>query len=347
MTKFHTDDYISFLRRVSSESIEKITDRKFNFGDDCPPFEGIYDFSALSAGGSIEGASKLAAGDCDIAINWGGGLHHAKKTEASGFCYVNDIVLAILEMLKSYERVLYLDVDVHHGDGVEEAFYTTDRVMTVSFHLYGNGFFPGTGSLQDIGVKSGKHYSVNVPLLYGITDDTYHSVFKPVVRRVMECYRPSAIVLQLGADSLAGDKLGMFNLSMKGHAKCVEFVKSFNVPVLMLGGGGYTIRNVAKTWTFETATALGVDIPLELPYNDFLEYYGPEYLLEVPASNIPNTNTREYLQQIVIEITEHLRNLQFAPSVQSTEVPKDEYLDQDVMEHQRMWDDIYADLEKV
>ena len=83
----------------------------------------------------------------DIAINWAGGLHHAKKSEASGFCYVNDIVLAILELLKYHQRVLYIDIDIHHGDGVEEAFYTTDRVMTVSFHKYGE-YFPGTGDLR-------------------------------------------------------------------------------------------------------------------------------------------------------------------------------------------------------
>lgn len=93
---------------------------------------------------------KLNKQASEICINWGGGLHHAKKSEASGFCYVNDIVLGILELLKYHQRVLYIDIDVHHGDGVEEAFYTTDRVMTVSFHKYGE-YFPGTGDLRDIG----------------------------------------------------------------------------------------------------------------------------------------------------------------------------------------------------
>ncbi|VDQ10467.1 unnamed protein product [Trichobilharzia regenti] len=87
-------------------------------------------------------------GVTDIAVNWSGGLHHAKKFEASGFCYVNDIVIAILELLKYNPRVLYIDIDVHHGDGVQEAFYLTDRVMTVSFHRYGNMFFPGTGNIN-------------------------------------------------------------------------------------------------------------------------------------------------------------------------------------------------------
>ena len=111
---------------------------------DCPVFDGLYDFCATYTGCSIDGAVKLNHGLTDIAVNWSGGLHHAKKMEASGFCYVNDIVLAILELLKYNPRVLYIDIDVHHGDGVEEAFYTTDRVMTLSFHKYGD-FFPGTG----------------------------------------------------------------------------------------------------------------------------------------------------------------------------------------------------------
>jgi histone deacetylase 1/2 len=99
--------------------------------------------------------------------------------EASGFCYVNDIVLAILELLKYHNRVLYIDIDVHHGDGVEEAFYCTNRVMTVSFHQYGD-FFPGTGDVKDIGHGDGKYYSLNVPLNAGIDDETYFHLFKTV-----------------------------------------------------------------------------------------------------------------------------------------------------------------------
>lgn len=107
----------------------------------------MFSFSPCWTSIFTEGAARLNRGLCDIAINWAGGLHHAKKSEASGFCYVNDIVLGILELLRYYPRVLYIDIDVHHGDGVEEAFYTTDRVMTCSFHKYGE-FFPGTGELK-------------------------------------------------------------------------------------------------------------------------------------------------------------------------------------------------------
>ena len=108
--------------------------QRFNVGEDCPVFDGLYEFCQISTGGSVAGAVKLNKQQTDIAVNWAGGLHHAKKSEASGFCYVNDIVIAILELLKYHQRVVYIDIDIHHGDGVEEAFYTTDRVMTVSFH---------------------------------------------------------------------------------------------------------------------------------------------------------------------------------------------------------------------
>ncbi len=164
-----------------------------------------------------------------------GGLHHAKKSEASGFCYINDIVLCILELLKFNSRVLYIDIDCHHGDGVEEAFYITDRVMTLSFHQFGEDFFPGTGWISDIGAGKGRYYSVNVPLQAGIIDEDYEKVFVPIVSKVMQVFAPSVIVLQCGADSLAGDKLGDFNMTIKGHAKCVEFVRSLNVPLIMLG----------------------------------------------------------------------------------------------------------------
>ncbi|KAG5437990.1 hypothetical protein PCANB_000337 [Pneumocystis canis] len=308
MCQFHSDDYIEFL--------------SLNVGDDCPVFEGLFEFCAISGGGSMEGAARLNRGKCDIALNWAGGLHHAKKSEASGFCYVNDIVLGIIELLRYYPRVLYIDIDVHHGDGVEEAFYTTDRVMTCSFHKYGE-YFPGTGELRDIGVGKGKYYSVNFPLRDGIDDESYAFVFEPVVSACMEWYRPGAVVLQCGADSLAGDRLGCFNLSMKGHAACVKFVKKFGLPTLVLGGGGYTMRNVSRTWTYETGLINDVEIGPEMPFNDYYEYYGPTYELNVPASNMQNMNSKEYLEKIKVEVLKNLSRTRFAPSVQMQDVPRD------------------------
>lgn len=293
-----------------------------NVGEDCPIIDGLFEYCQISAGGSIAGAIKLNNGQADVAINWAGGLHHAKRGEASGFCYVNDIVLAILELLKYHQRVLYIDIDVHHGDGVEEAFYTTDRVMTVSFHKYGE-FFPGTGNICDVGHGRGKYYAVNVPLRDGIDDESYRNIFEPIIGHVMEWYRPGAIVLQCGADSLAGDRLGCFNLSHRGHAGCLEFVKKFNVPLMILGGGGYTIRNVARCWAYETARAVDASLAEEIPFNDYFEYYGPDYSINVPPNNMPNLNSREYLQKLSARVIDNLRQMQFAPSVQMHTVPPD------------------------
>ncbi|KAM3172130.1 Histone deacetylase 1 [Hymenolepis weldensis] len=324
MTKFHSDEYINFLRSIRPDNMVDYTKQmqRFNVGEDCPVFDGLFEFCQLSAGGSVAGAVKLNKQQTDIAINWGGGLHHAKKSEASGFCYVNDIVMGILELLKYHQRVLYVDIDIHHGDGVEEAFYTTDRVMTVSFHKYGE-YFPGTGDLKDIGAGRGKHYAVNCPLRDGMDDECYQGVFRPVISKVMETFRPGAVVLQCGADSLSGDRLGCFNLSLKGHGKCVEFLRSFDVPLLMLGGGGYTIRNVARCWTYETSIALNTEIPNDLPYNDYYEYFGPEFKLHISPSNTPNMNSPEYIDRVKSKLFENLRMLPHAPSAPMIDIPPD------------------------
>ncbi|GFS01591.1 histone deacetylase [Elysia marginata] len=312
MCRFHSDDYIQFLSSVSPQNVQEFTKSLsvYNVGEDCPVFDGLFDFCKMYTGASLEGAVKLNNNQCDIAVNWSGGLHHAKKYEASGFCYVNDIVIAILELLKYHPRVLYIDIDIHHGDGVQEAFYLTDRVMCVSFHKYGQFFFPGTGDMYEVGAESGRYYSVNVPLLTGIDDNSYMHIFKPIVSNVMEYYKPTAVVLQCGADSLGSDRLGCFNLSIKGHGECVDYVKSFNLPLLVLGGGGYTKRNVARCWTYETSVLLDEQISNELPFNEIL-------------TKQDNQNTRQYLDNIKITVLENLKMLTAAPSVQMQDIPSD------------------------
>jgi histone deacetylase 1/2 len=327
MTRFHSDDYVKFLSKVSPESTRPFLQQmaQFNVGEctDCPVYEGLFEFQQIASGASIDGAVKLNHGACDVAINWSGGLHHAKKAEASGFCYINDIVLAILELLKYHARVLYIDIDIHHGDGVEEAFYCTDRVMTCSFHKYGD-FFPGTGAITDLGAKKGKYYSVNFPLKEGMDDASYQSVFEPVIEKIMEVYKPTAIVLQCGADSLTGDRLGCFNLTLKGHGECVRFVKGFGVPLLVLGGGGYTIRNVARCWAYETSVVLDTPLGEDIPYNDYYEYYAPDFKLHLtPSMAMENLNEREELERTTQEVLENLSALKGAPSLTLQDVPPD------------------------
>ncbi|KAH3847431.1 hypothetical protein DPMN_089752, partial [Dreissena polymorpha] len=326
MCRFHSEDYIDFLMRVSPQNVQNFTKQlsMFNVGDDCPVFDGIYQFCSMYTGATLEGAVKLNNNDCDIAVNWSGGLHHAKKFEASGFCYVNDIVIGILELLKYHPRVLYIDIDIHHGDGVQEAFYLTDRVMTVSLHKYGNYFFPGTGDMFEIGAECGRYYSLNVPLREGMDDATYMSVFKPVIQQVIEFYRPTVVVLQCGADSLGSDRLGCFNLSIKGHGECVKVVKDYGLPLLVLGGGGYTKRNVARCWTYETSVILNEDISNDIPYNEYLEYFAPDFLLHPDISTKQeNLNTKQYLENIRQMVHENLKQCAAAPSVEMQDTPPD------------------------
>lgn len=366
LLKFHCPEYIAFIDGVGkggsgdlSQQVEHTAAlaalERFNFAADCPAFTGLARFVRLYTGGSLAGARELALGPSDgVAINWAGGLHHAKRAASSGFCYVNDIVLAILELLAYFPRVLYIDIDVHHGDGVQEAFYGNNRVMTLSIHKHGDGFFPGTGDIDEVGLERGRYYSVNVPLRTGIDDAGYAYVFEPIVTAAIEAFQPSAIVLQGGADSLGCDRLGCFNLSIRGHGDCVRFVQSFGLPLLMLGGGGYTIRNVSRCWAYETSILAQHPLSNDLPVTLFHSQFAPDHKLHQPvhleselasifsstsdqginaphyASNAfyasgdspDNFNTRQYLDAVKTTVLERLRRLQGAPSVQNSLVPR-------------------------
>ncbi|CAL2048656.1 unnamed protein product [Caenorhabditis brenneri] len=318
ISQFHDEDYIEFLEALNTSNYTDYLEeaKEYNIGDkDCPIFGSLYNYCQLSVGGSILAAAQLNQKKFDIAINWMGGLHHAKKGGASGFCYTNDIVLGIMELLKFHQRVLYIDIDVHHGDGVEEAFAATNRVMTVSFHKYGT-FFPHSGHIGDIGIGEGKGYSVNVPLHGGITDSSYQMVFKPIMYKVMEFYNPHVVVLQCGADSLCGDRLGPFNMTLKGHGECLNYMKSFNVPLMVLGGGGYTPENVARCWTYETAIACDMELGEKLPNSRYDCLFGKKRLLHIEPADKIDMNSREYISLVQQMVFQNLDNLDFVPSVQ-------------------------------
>lgn len=286
---FHSEEYVKSIGR--------------NETPDCPVFDNIQDFCERYSSASVNGAMILNTGLYNCVVNWAGGLHHAKKEEASGFCFINDIVMAILELLTNFERVMYIDVDVHHGDGVEEAFLDNDRVLTVSLHKYGDGFFPDTGTLITSDWKA-----VNIPLQNGIDDDSYMYIFEPVISNAIRRFKPNVIVYQSGADSLAEDKLGTFNLSIKGHSECLKFVMNTGIPMLVLGGGGYTVHNVARCWAYETGVLCGAKIPETVPEdNPFIEYFGPgnETNPEFYHKH-SNQNKKKYLDSIISFVQEKI-----------------------------------------
>lgn len=320
MCNFHAEEYIEFLAKVSPDSLAKIpkdTLEKFNIGDDCPIFQNIFNYSSLYTGASLDASRKLINDQSDIAINWSGGLHHAKKNSPSGFCYINDIVLAILNLLRYHPRVLYIDIDLHHGDGVQEAFYTTDRVFTLSFHKYNGEFFPGTGNYDEIGCSNGKHFAMNVPLDDGIDDDSYINLFRSIVDPLITTFKPTVIIQQCGTDSLGHDRLGCFNLNIKAHGECVKFVKSFGIPMLVVGGGGYTPRNVSRCWAYETGILNNVLLPEQLPEDlPFRHCFGPDFSLYPVLDNLyENKNSKKLLEDMRIRCLESIRFLGGAPSV--------------------------------
>ncbi|KAF3779053.1 Histone deacetylase 9 [Nymphaea thermarum] len=291
LAQFHSADYVEFLHRITPDTQHLFRNElaKYNLGEDCPVFDNLFEFCQIYAGGTIDAARRLNNKLCDIAINWSGGLHHAKKCEASGFCYINDLVLGILELLKYHARVLYIDID-------------------------------------DIGEREGTYYAINVPLKDGIDDSSFTRLFKTIIAKVVETYQPGVIVLQCGADSLAGDRLGCFNLSIDGHTECVRFVKKFNLPLLVTGGGGYTKENVARCWAVETGVLLDTELPNDIPDNEYIKYFGPDYLLKIQHGNIENLNSKSYLSTIKMQVLENLRCIQHAPGVQMQEVPPDFYI---------------------
>uniref|UniRef100_A0A672KHS2 Histone deacetylase n=1 Tax=Sinocyclocheilus grahami TaxID=75366 RepID=A0A672KHS2_SINGR len=308
MCRFHSEDYIDFLQKVSPNNMQGFTKslNAFNVGDDCPVFPGLFEFCSRYTGASLQGATQLNHKLCDIAINWAGGLHHAKKFEASGFCYVNDIVISILELLKYHPRVLYIDIDIHHGDGVQEAFYLTDRVMTVSFHKYGNYFFPGTGDMYEVGAESGRYYCLNVPLRDGIDDQS--ELIYPLI------YESSCSIQCLKKKQLYGK-----------HGSCCycKIKTSQGAPVLD-ATNVRVFTSLFSRRTYETSLLVEESISDELPYSEYFEYFAPDFTLHPDVSTrIENQNSRQYLEQIRQTVFESLKMLNHAPSVQIHDVPSD------------------------
>ncbi|XP_067404622.1 histone deacetylase 8 isoform X3 [Emydura macquarii macquarii] len=280
MASFHTDAYLQHLQKVSEEGDDDHPESvEYGLGYDCPATEGIFDYAAAVGGATITAAQCLIDGKCKVAINWPGGWHHAKKDEASGFCYLNDAVLGILRLRRKFDRVLYIDLDLHHGDGVEDAFSFTSKVMTVSLHKFSPGFFPGTGDVSDVGLGKGR-----------------------VLKEVYTAFNPEAVVLQLGADTIAGDPMCSFNMTPEGLGKCLKYVLQWQLATLILGGGGYNLANTARCWTYLTGVILGRTLSSEIPDHEFFTKYGPDYVLEITPSCRPDRNEPHRVQEILSTI---------------------------------------------
>jgi len=267
---FHTREYIGALRQCEADG--KVAHRyrqRHNIGNfENPFFPGFFTTPATAAHGSILGAEMLLEGS--VAFSPAGGMHHARADAARGFCYINDPVLAITRLRREGLRVLYVDIDAHHGDGVEAAFLRDRRVTTLSLHMDTTYAYPFEGGgIDDSGLLGN---AVNLPLPQGIHDDEYRHAFDRVWPAVLEASRPEAIVLQAGTDILAPDPLGKFRISTQLFLEVVARILA-DAPthpdgtprLLVLGGGGYHPLVLARCWTGVWGLLSGRDLPERIP----------------------------------------------------------------------------------
>ncbi len=269
---YHTRDYIEVLK-AANRGLEISGEERYGLGiEDNPVFEGVFEWSRLVAGASLQAAELVDSGEVPIAFNISGGLHHALASRASGFCYINDPVIVISSLLKKGRRIAYIDIDAHHGDGVQHAFYRTDKVLTVSLHESGRYLFPGTGFEGETGEGEGRGYSVNIPMPPSSDDELFVYAFNEIVPPLIEKFRPDIVVGQLGVDSFLTDPLAHLNYTTNGFCEVVRTMKGLSPRWIALGGGGYDIANVAKAWTLAWAIMNNVDLPDELP-EAFLEQH--------------------------------------------------------------------------
>jgi acetoin utilization protein AcuC len=262
----HDPAYIKAVRRG-------YPDRRFGLGTpDNPVFDGMHDASALVAGATLAAASAVWSGTAMHAANIAGGLHHAMRDHASGFCVYNDPALAIARLLAlGAERVAYVDIDVHHGDGVQAAFYNDPRVLTISLHEGPATLFPGTGSAAETGTGAGEGYAVNVALPAGTGDEDWLRAFDAVVPPLLRAFRPQVLVSQHGCDSHRLDPLAHLELTVDGQRRAHASLHDLAHEVadgrwLLTGGGGYALVEVVpRSWTHLLAIAAGTPIDPALP----------------------------------------------------------------------------------
>jgi acetoin utilization protein AcuC len=231
------------------------------------------------------------------------------KSRASGFCYVNDPVIGILKLLSLGKRVAYIDIDAHHGDGVQKAFYQTDQVLTISLHESGNTLFPGTGFEYEIGEGKGDGYAVNVPLPPYTDDGTYLWAFEEVVPPLILAFQPDVVVTQLGVDTFSDDPLTNLSLSIFGYEKVVRKIKELAPRWVALGGGGYDISNVARAWTLAWAVMNGIELKEELPEPYVKEAAKSEVYEKKLRGNLkPTSNSgRDEIQKEVERVVNYLK----------------------------------------
>ncbi len=256
---FHTKKYIDTLQRANSceHDIEMLA---AGIGTpDCPILPGIFDFSLRVVGATLLATQLVQEGKTDRAFNLIGGLHHAAVDHAEGFCYVNDVGIAISSLLEKGKKVAFIDIDAHHCNGVQDKFLYSPDALIISLHEMSDGFYPGTGRSNEIGCEAGKGYTVNVPLAPKTDDEAYVDTFKKVVPPLIEAFNPDIVIAEIGADTVISDPLTHLRLTSNGYEEVVKMICEFSPKLVAVGGGGYDVYRTSNCWTL----AFGVMADIE------------------------------------------------------------------------------------
>jgi len=269
----HGPEYIGKVRELSAPGAREGDGMGWGLGTgDNPVFVDMHEVSATIAGGAVQAADLVMSGELDHVFHFAGGLHHAQRDRASGFCVYNDVAIAAAHLKHKYgARVLYVDIDAHHGDGVQNAFYDDPQVMTVSFHESGRHLFPGTGFTSQLGEGAGRGYAVNLPLEPFTTDSVMLDAFDRLVPSLARAFKPDMIITQNGCDAHWSDPLAHLSLTMEGYAGLAARMHELVHEVcegrwLASGGGGYQAYTVVpRVWTQLMGEMAEVRLPEELP----------------------------------------------------------------------------------
>ena len=308
---FHEVEYVDAVRALS-QGDTSVPAWRYGFGPgDNPVFPGMYDSERLKVGSALQGAELLVNEAGDVVFSYSGGLHHGDPNQASGFCVFNDAAVAIHWLLAQGLRVAYVDIDVHHGDGVQKAFYNSDRVLTISLHQDGQTLFPGTGFVSESGAAAGAGYSVNVPLPPHTDDESYLWAFQQIVPPLLTRFGADIVVTQLGVDTHFLDPLANLQLTTEGQAALFRSLANLAPRWLALGGGGYDISVVPRSWSLAFGVMAGLELPEELP-PAYRSRYGGSYLRDQETISLEPTMGRQVRDRVEAVVTKVRRMFDLA-----------------------------------
>lgn len=269
----HDKDYVNYVKALSTSPDRDVYIHGFGPGDN-PAFKDVYESDLIHVGGTIKASELVMSGEVRHAFSLGGGYHHALPERASGFCVFNDPAVAIRHIQNKYKlkKVLYIDIDAHHGDGVQWIFYSDPSVMTISLHESGRYLFPGTGMIDEIGKDDARGTKVNIPFPMDATDNAYIYAFEEVVVPIVRKFKPEFMVCQCGGDAHYMDPLTHLALTTRGYSSISKMYRELADEVMdgryiCVTGGGYDALACARSWTAMFAEMIGFEPRNDIPGN--------------------------------------------------------------------------------